>query len=49
MKENFFIKVETYHKPGRGDEDNVHELSPEQLKMREVINIDIAHDKVSSR
>jgi len=48
MKENFFIKVETYHKPGRGDEDNVHELSPEQLKMREVINIDIAHDKVSS-
>jgi len=47
MKDGFFIKVETYHKPGRGDEENVHELTPEQLKLREVIHIDIAHDKVS--
>jgi len=48
MKDNFFIKVETYHKPGRGDEDNVHELTKEQLKIREVIHIDIANDKVSN-
>ena len=47
MKDGFFIKVETYHKPGRGDEENVHELTPEQLKLREVIHIDITHDKVS--
>jgi len=42
MKENFYIKVESYHLPGRGDLENVHELTPEQLKVREVINVDIA-------
>ena len=39
MKDNFFIKIETYHKPGKGDEENVHELIPEQLKHREIIHI----------
>jgi len=47
MKENFYIKVESYHLPGRGDLENVHELTPEQLKVREVINVDIAHAEVS--
>merc|ERR1719188_1215591 len=48
MKGNALIKVETYHKAGRGDSENVHELTPEQLKMRKVIKIDIANDSVSS-
>lgn len=48
MKENFVIKVETYHKPGRGDEENVHELPADMLKQREVIHIDIANDKVAT-
>ena len=47
MKENFYIKVESYHLPGRGAMENVHELTPEQLKVREVINVDIAHAEVS--
>ena len=46
MKKNFFIKVETYHLPDRGDSENVHELTPEQLKMRKVVKIDIANDSV---
>jgi len=48
MKGNALIKVETYHKAGRGDSENVHELTPEQLKMRKVVKIDIANDSVSS-
>lgn len=48
MKENFFIKVISWHKPGTGELENVHELTPEQLKSREVIMIDIAGDPVSS-
>jgi hypothetical protein len=48
MKGNFFIKVETYHVADRGDSDNVHELTPEQLKMRKVVKIDIANDSVLS-
>ena len=49
MKENFVIKVETYHIGDRGHQENVHELPPALLKQREVIHIDIAHDTVSSR
>lgn len=46
MKNNFFIKVETYHLPDRGDSENVHMLTKDQLKMRKVVKIDIAHDPV---
>jgi hypothetical protein len=48
MKENFIIKVETYHIADRGETDNAHELPPEKLKQREVIHIDIANDKVAA-
>ena len=35
MKENFTLKIETMCVPDdRGDKDNVHELSAEQLKVR---------------
>ena len=47
MKDNFFICVETYHYPDRGTSENLHELSPEKLKQREVVMIDIANDPVS--
>jgi len=49
MKENFVIKVETYHIADRGQQENVHELTPAQLKQREVIHIDIANDKVEQK
>jgi len=48
MKDNFFITIETMHKPGNGSEYNAHELSVEKLQKREVIKIDIANDPVSS-
>ena len=46
MKENFVIKIESFYKPSRGEEVNVHELTPEVLKQVEVIQIDIAKDEV---
>lgn len=46
MKNNFIIKVETYHIADRGESENVHELTPEQLAMRKVVHIDIANDNV---
>ena len=48
MKDNFMIKVETYHIADRGDSENVHQLTPEQLKQRKVVHIDIANDTVLS-
>ena len=48
MKDNFEIKVETYHIADRGDKENVHQLPPEKLKVREVVHIDIAKDKVAA-
>lgn len=44
MKENFVICIESLHLPDAGDQQNVHELPPEKLKNREVVNIDIAND-----
>ena len=38
--------METYHVADRGDSDNVHELSKEQLAIRKVVRIDIANDAV---
>ena len=46
MKNNFLIKVETYHRPDRGDSENVHELGEELLRKRKVVKIDIANDPV---
>ena len=48
LQDNFYIIVETYHKEGRGDEDNVHELDNKKLKDRTVVNIDIANDSVDA-
>uniref|UniRef100_A0A1B6CRP9 Phosphatidylinositol transfer protein N-terminal domain-containing protein n=1 Tax=Clastoptera arizonana TaxID=38151 RepID=A0A1B6CRP9_9HEMI len=47
MKENFSIVIDSYHIPDDGKQDNVHELTPEQLKNREVIFIDIGSDAIS--
>lgn len=46
MKENFYIIIETYHLPGTGDMENVHELDDKKLKQRQVVHIDIANDPV---
>jgi len=46
MKENFFIKIETFHYADRGTSENIHELDKDQLKKREVVVIDIS-DPVS--
>ena len=48
MKGNFYIIVETYHLPDRGNQDNVHELEDKKLKKRAVVRIDIASDSVNS-
>ncbi|XP_026810845.1 phosphatidylinositol transfer protein alpha isoform isoform X1 [Rhopalosiphum maidis] len=48
MKENFSIVIESYHIADRGTQENVHELSPEKLKQREVQIIDIGNDSISS-
>ena len=48
MKDNFYIIVETYHLPDRGNQENVHELQDKKLKKRTVVHIDIANDPVAS-
>ncbi|KAK6190719.1 hypothetical protein SNE40_002520 [Patella caerulea] len=42
MKDNFFINIESMHMPDRGHSENVHNLSEEDLKIRQVVYIDIA-------
>ncbi|KAG8520117.1 Phosphatidylinositol transfer protein alpha isoform, partial [Galemys pyrenaicus] len=42
MKEDFLIKIETWHKPDLGSQENVHKLEPETWKHVEAIYIDIA-------
>ena len=46
MKDNFEIKIESYHIADRGTSENVHQLPPEKLKCREVVHIDIAKVKI---
>jgi len=46
MKEKFRISIETMHTADRGESDNVHRLTPEELKKREIVYIDIANDTV---
>lgn len=48
MKEKFVLTIETMHVADRGLQDNVHELPPEKLKIREVVHIDIANDPVTT-
>jgi hypothetical protein len=48
MKNNFFIKIESFHSNENGKIDNVFELPPELLKKREIVYIDIANDHISS-
>ncbi|XP_061082419.1 phosphatidylinositol transfer protein beta isoform-like isoform X2 [Conger conger] len=42
MKEDFFIKIETWHKPDLGTSDNPHGLPPEEWEDTEGVPIDIA-------
>ncbi|XP_041350271.1 phosphatidylinositol transfer protein alpha isoform-like [Gigantopelta aegis] len=46
MKENFYIIIESMHYEDRGETENIHDLDNEDLKKRQVVNIDIAHDPV---
>ena len=48
IQDNFYIIVETYHLPDRGNQENVHELEDKKLKKRSVVHIDIANDSVAS-
>jgi len=47
MKENFMICIESLHIADTGDQENVHELPAEKLKIREVVPIDIANDPIA--
>lgn len=47
MKENMIIDISTLHLPDRGESENVHQLTGDELKKRNVIYINIA-EKVSS-
>uniref|UniRef100_A0A131XKI7 Putative phosphatidylinositol transfer protein n=1 Tax=Hyalomma excavatum TaxID=257692 RepID=A0A131XKI7_9ACAR len=49
MAGNFTLCIETMHAPDNGNQENVHELPPEKLKIREVDFIDIACDPVMPR
>jgi len=46
MKDNMKIELKTWHRKGAGLENNVHQL--DNWKSVEVVEIDIANDKVSS-
>ncbi|XP_064425591.1 phosphatidylinositol transfer protein beta isoform [Latimeria chalumnae] len=41
MKDSFFIKIETWHKPDMGTQENVHGLDSETWKEVEVVPIDV--------
>jgi len=42
LGESFLLTITTHHLDGKPDQENVHHLSPEELKEREVVIIDIA-------
>uniref|UniRef100_A0A5S6QDA5 Reverse transcriptase domain-containing protein n=1 Tax=Trichuris muris TaxID=70415 RepID=A0A5S6QDA5_TRIMR len=44
MEENFLIKVETMHLVDRGTTANAHNLSDQDLSIRQVVVVDIAND-----
>ncbi|CRK98825.1 CLUMA_CG012024, isoform A [Clunio marinus] len=47
MKEKFTLIIETLHANDMGDQENVHELTGEKLKIREVVQVDIANDHIA--
>ncbi|OQV18449.1 Phosphatidylinositol transfer protein alpha isoform [Hypsibius exemplaris] len=49
MKENFRLTIQTLHLPDRGGSPNVHNLSPDKLKKREVVHVDIANDEINPK
>lgn len=49
MKDDMKLVIETWHKPGKGEQENVHNLSKEDLAKREVDYIDIVNDPIPSR
>lgn len=46
MKENMIIDISTLHLPDRGESENVHQLTGEELRDRKIVYINIA-DQVS--
>ena len=48
LQKGFTLSITTWHKPGRGELDNVHNLDSSKLAMREVVPIDIANDPIKS-
>uniref|UniRef100_A0A3B3QFI2 Phosphatidylinositol transfer protein alpha isoform n=1 Tax=Paramormyrops kingsleyae TaxID=1676925 RepID=A0A3B3QFI2_9TELE len=42
MKDNFLIKIETWHKPDLGTQENVHGLDADTWKKVDVVHLDIA-------
>ncbi|XP_064816725.1 phosphatidylinositol transfer protein alpha isoform-like, partial [Oncorhynchus masou masou] len=42
MKDNFLIKIETWHKTDLGHQENVHGLDADTWKKVDVVHIDIA-------
>ncbi|XP_051891455.1 phosphatidylinositol transfer protein alpha isoform-like [Pristis pectinata] len=50
MKDDFLLKIETWHKPDLGNAENVHCLEPNTWKNVEVVHIDIAdRDQIHAR
>ncbi|KAF0046072.1 hypothetical protein F2P81_002601 [Scophthalmus maximus] len=43
MKDDFMIKIETWHKPDMGTVENVHDLDEQTWRTVEVVPIDIAN------
>lgn len=41
MGDSFFVHIDTWHKEGVDDLENVHNLEKEELKEREVVHVDI--------
>lgn len=48
MKDNFVITIESFHTADTGNQHNVHELSADKLKSREIVHIDIANDSITN-
>ncbi|CBY21414.1 unnamed protein product [Oikopleura dioica] len=44
MGENFLIEITTIHKDDLGESENIHDLSDDEWKNTEVVNIDIAEN-----
>ena len=41
MKDNFYILIDTWHKEGICDLENVHEMDQKELIKRQVVNVDV--------